>query len=199
MAQELRDIATGYLLCAEGVARFRKLEDPPGLLLALFYYLNTLLEVDKPEEGAACFAEANAIAESQGDLRFQSLLQFCFSRFRSRSGDISGALESYRVALGLQIQLREPLSVSYILRDLSHIALTQGNPPLAIRLYGAMRGLRRRIGYPLGKHEEEWAGGLEVRLHACVEDAEYLAFFDTGVKLDFDSCLALAVEAAGLK
>ena len=195
-AQEMLDNETGYRLCAESVARFRVLNDPNGLLLALFYYANTLLEVDVGETGLAVFHEGLALAETLGDIRFQSLLQHCLCHLYRLAGKGDEALQGYRKALQLQRLLREPLPVSYMLRELAFAADVHGIPVLAAHLFGAMQGLRQRMGYPTGPHEQVMLEELESRLHAGLQSERLLPAIKAGRALDFEACLQLACEAA---
>jgi hypothetical protein len=195
-AQEMRDLTTASRLCAEGVARFRAMNDTLGLQIALFYYAATLEQTGPIEQEVACHEEALALAVAHGDLRYQSLLQYCLSHCRFRLDDFSGALQGIRQVVQLQSLLREPLPLSYILRELAFAAVRRGNPALAARLYGAHNGLRQRIGYAIGLHEELYLGKLETLLHADLPDADYRQAYEAGHALDFELCLQLAREAA---
>ena len=81
-AQEMLDVVTAQQLCARSVARFRALNDSPGLILALFYYASALAEVNS-EQSLAAFQEALVLADARCDIRFQALLQHCCCKFLS--------------------------------------------------------------------------------------------------------------------
>jgi len=202
-AQEMLDVDLAYRLSSEALTRFRTVDSPSGLLLALFYHLNILLDTASVREGPAHFAEALAIAENLGDLRFLSLLEFCFGSFRHKVGDLSGALEGYRNALTTQALLREPVSISFILRDLTVLLTMQGETTsgrnrMAAKVWGARLGLRRRIGNPIGLHEQQQTQEMEQTLQARLADADYRLAIESGQNLDVEACLSLAAEAIDL-
>jgi non-specific serine/threonine protein kinase len=194
-AQEMLDLTTADRLCAESIARFRTLNDPFGLMVALFYYAN-VLEALRSEQTSACFEEALTLAEAQGDLRFQALLQHCLCNLRRLCGDIAGAVRLCRTAAQLQFFVRDPLPLSYMLRELSALAMIRNDYPLAGRLYGTMHGLRQRLGYPISPHESVMLNELEAEIRAGLSDAAYGQAFGAGQKLDFEACLLLARETA---
>ncbi len=200
-AQEMLDIEVSVRHCAESVSLFRAIDDPSGLLLALFYYANSLLgEIVNPYatrsvQAKLHFEEALAIAEAREDHRFIALLYHCLCWFKCISGDVEGALQGYRKALQWQRLLREPLPLSYMLRDLSMLSVSQGVPALATTLYGAMYGLRQRLSYPVAPHEEAVLIDLRARIDASIPPNDYRQAFEAGWTLDFDQCLTLALEA----
>ena len=196
-AQEMLDIETASRLCSESVARFRSLDDPQGLVLALFYYANTLTAVDVNDRVEECLAlnqEALGIAENLGDIRFQCLLQHCLCYFHRLFGNVSAAFEGYRRALELQRVLRDPLILSYMLRELASLLGTNGCPAQAVQFYGAMIGLRHRLGYPVALHEQRLLQDLESLLHAGLTETDYRQAFEAGQTLDFEHSLHLARE-----
>ena len=195
-AQEMLDNETGYRLCAESVQRFRSIGDSNGLLLALFYYANTLLEVNMAENGPDVFHEGLLLARTLGDIRFQSMFQHCLCHLYRQNGKVGDALQGYREALELQRLLREPLPVSYMLRELAFLADLQEAPLYAALLYGAMQGLRQSMGYPTGPHEQAMLTDLEGKLKAALKSEQLLPALEAGRTLDFDACLNLACEAA---
>ena len=202
-AQETLDIDLAYRLSSEALTRFRALDSPSGLLLALFYHLNIVLDTVSVSEGPALFAEALTIAENLGDLRFLSLLEFCFSSLRHKAGDRSGALNGYRKALQTQALLREPLSISFILRDLTLLLTMQGETTsgrdgMAAKVWGARLGLRRRIGNPIGLHEQQQTQEMEKTLQARLAEEAYRLAIESGQNLDVEACLGLAAEAIDL-
>jgi predicted ATPase/DNA-binding SARP family transcriptional activator len=197
-AQEMMDLTTARRLCAEGVKCFRTLDDPPGLLLSLFYYGNTLddsADADV-ERGRAVFQEGLALAEALGNVRFQSLFQHCLCHIFPESGSVDSLVEGYRKTLRLQRMLREPLPLSYTMRELASLLAKTGFYAPAARLLGAMKGLRKRIGYLPAQHEQKMLSKLDDEIGSGLTADEYHTNVQAGQALDFAQCLALACDVA---
>ena len=106
-----------------------------------------------------------------------------------------GAAQGFRKALEWQRLLREPLPLSYTVRDIALLMAHHGSPTLAATLYGCMAGLRIRLGYPPALHEFNMLKDIENSIRALLTPEAYQRALDTGKALDFEQSLALALEA----
>jgi predicted ATPase/DNA-binding SARP family transcriptional activator len=197
-AHETLEIDRATQLCSESVARYRALNHSPGLIMALFYLANILVTNDRIDEGVRLYQEAYQLAETQSDIRFQSLLTFCIGDCQRLQGRYDRALSRFRESLAFQRTLREPLPLTYLLRSLVSVAIHRERWESAARLFGAMTGLRRKIGYLEALHEKPLLDALQTTLHTRLPSSVYEAAMREARELDFTQCLEMASLEADL-
>lgn len=191
-AHETLEVDRAIQLCSESVVRYRALNSPSGLTMALFYLANILSNHGDLKKGMCGFQEALRRAEAQGDIRFQSILKLCIGECLKQQGRYKEGLSRYREALAFQRTLREPLPLTYLLRALVTLAIRQERFESAARLLGAMTGLRRKIGYPEALHEKPLIDSLHDTLRARLPLSVYESAMQEAQELDFTQCLEMA-------
>jgi hypothetical protein len=110
------------------------------------------------------------------------------------TGDISQAKEIYRQTILSFQDLGNRPAVANLLECFAFIAMTEANPPCAVKLLGAAEALRERIKSPMTDYERLEYDQAVARLHSLLPEAEFKPLWAEGRTLTMEQAVRLALS-----
>jgi len=148
IAIERGDYSAGEPLARESLAIYRTLDDAGSLV----YLLNVLgqieLQLGKPQQAVACFAEALVLDQFYNPMvslgQAWTLRNLGFAA--QTAGDYAQATVNYQQSLRLRLDLNDIDGAAWCLEGLAEVALATGAPQRAVQLWAVAATLRSTAG-----------------------------------------------------
>jgi non-specific serine/threonine protein kinase len=195
---ERGDYSAAKALFEESLAIRRELNDRPNIALSLMY-LGILLRTRGDYAAAQpLFEESLAISRELGNrIRIVDSL--------ANLREIAYAQGDYRAAKVLDreslVTLREsglqsalPWGIALMLQAIARLAMAEGHPAHAARLWGAAEALREPLGAPLLPREQEEHDDGVAALREALGEAAFAAAWAEGRSMSMEQALAYALE-----
>lgn len=197
MAQLRGDYDQAFDFCEESVAQFRQLGDRHGVASALSNLGNVAWASGQSERAAVCYQEAVALFRELGDRRELAAALRNLATAARDDGDNRQAVAQARESLELYSELGDSNGVLASLAILADAFAAGAQDEIAVRLLGAIEGMRRQMDT-----SAELIGGgdrelLVAALRERLGSPAFTAAWESGTALPPDDAIRLALAHHG--
>jgi len=185
-------------LFEDGLAHQHVLGDPSGVWIALFYLILATALCGEPDRTVAFGHECLTLCDTRGAYPSRIYPLWGLGLARWVSGDRQEAGRLLREAILTARQFDERWALAHCLERLVWIAEADGRHDRAARLLGAAHTAWRSTGMPSGpRYLAPAHDRCEQDVRTALEDEEFTAAFQHGMRLTLEQAIECALDAAG--
>jgi ATP/maltotriose-dependent transcriptional regulator MalT len=195
-AREKEDYETAAAAYQEALQIARELGEPTAIAFAL-NGLGVVAQRQGNLEGAVALHEETLALRRTSDHRAVpiSLSNLGAAVFLKHGFERYAAL--YRESLELRWERGEQFGIAESIAGLLRIAAAQERYELAVRLFGAVEGLRRSLGASMISPDHRWCEQVIAGIAPTLDPSVYAEAYDAGQAMTVEDAVAEALAVAG--
>jgi predicted ATPase/DNA-binding XRE family transcriptional regulator len=189
------DFTGAQSMMAKNKTFFRKVHDEWGYANAVLCHAYSAFRQGDLTMSLALHEEALAAFRQLGDKYFQNTALRFIGIIEVRQDNLKRGGEALREALLIAHQLDGKYEIAAAIMQMGHVALAEGDPVRAVRLFWAARNMYDSIG----TWQEEDKATLENRLAPCraaLSESEFAAAVEQGRAMTMEQAIAYALETS---